>query len=584
MTTHNQPLHPENLKFNRQFFIDFWRLFKPFWISKEKNSALGMLVLNIGCVLIGVWSTVAMNEFNRDFYEALGKFDQTGILSALGRFTVLLVIAILVYGYASYFNLRITIQWQRWLTADYQKKWLANHTYYHMQISESGIDNPDQRVSEDLQQFASYTLSIFFNFLQSVLTLVSFGYVLWSLSGDFQVAVASFNLRIPGYLCWTAFLYAIVGTYIISKMGKTLSGLDYQQQRFNADFRYGLIRLRENSEQIAILGGEEAEKSKLDLLFQRIYTNFLSISVLQKNLAFFTNGYNILANIVGIVFALPIYLAKKIQLGGLMQTAGAFSSVISAFSIFINSFYQLTQWRAVIHRLTEMNQSMQSLQETTQKTSIIMEKTPHFAIEIQNLHLTSPTGAKLIENINLHFEKGQTFLLCGPSGLGKSTLMRSIAGAWCYGSGYIRIHQDSQMMLLPQKPYLPIGTLEEALVYPSTTRGYTTEHLQTILKLCLLDKFCDNLTTVANWSQILSLGEQQLLAFGRVLLHKPDIICLDESTSALDEAKEAYIYSCLREQLPHATIISIGHRSSLLAFHDNHIFLDKQAPNLSPAA
>lgn len=577
MNTYKHESKPENLKFNRQFFIEFWRLFKPFWTSKEKNSALSMLILNIGCILIGVWSSVKINEFNRDFYDALGKFDQSGIISTLGHFTVLLAIAILVYGYASYFNLRITIQWQRWLTQNYQKQWLSNHTYYHMQISEFGIDNPDQRVSEDLEQFASHTLSIFLNFLQSILTLASFGYVLWSLSGDMHMTLGSHNIRIPGYLCWAAFLYAVAGTYIISKMGKTLSGLDYRQQQFNADFRYGLIRLRENSEQIAILGGEEAEKSKLDLLFQRIYTNFLSISVLQKNLAFFTNGYNILANIVGIIFCLPVYLAKKIQLGGLMQTASAFSSVISAFSIFINSFYQLTQWRAVIHRLTEMNQNIRMLQTTKEKSAIIIEKTPHFAIEIQNLYLASPTGEKLIGNINLNFERGQSFLLCGPSGLGKSTLMRSIAGAWCYGSGYIRVHQDAQILLLPQKPYLPIGTLEEALVYPCTKSIYTTEQLQTILKHCLLDKFCDQLSTSANWTQRMSLGEQQLLALGRVLLHKPDIVCLDESTSALDETKEAHIYACLRQELPHATIISVGHRSSLLAFHDNHIYLDKHS-------
>ncbi len=581
MTTPTQQQAPSTLTFNKQFFRDFWKLLKPFWVSKEKNSALGMLILNILCILIGVWATVAINGFNRDFYDALGKFDQAAILNTLGRFSILLVVAILVYGYSSYFSMRITIQWQRWLTTHYQKQWLADHTYYHMQISGSGIDNPDQRISEDLQQFASHTLSIFFNLLQSILTLGSFGYVLWSLSGDMHFMLGSVQIFIPGYLCWAAFLFAVVGTYIISKMGRKLSGLDYQQQQYNADFRYGLIRLRENSEQIAILGGEQAEKCKLDLLFQRIYTNFLSISILQKNLAFFTNGYNIVASIAGILFALPIYLAKKIQLGGLMQTAGAFGSVISAFSLFINSFYQLTQWRAVIHRLTEMNHSIQVLQENKQKNAIILEKTAHFAIEIQNLHLTSPTGISLIENINLVFEKGQTFLLCGPSGLGKSTLMRTIAGAWYYGSGNIRIHQDASIMLLPQKPYLPQGSLQEALVYPHPNT-YSDEQLQAILRLCLLDKFCSDLDTVANWSQTLSLGEQQLLALGRVLLHKPDIICLDESTSALDEAKEAHMYACLREYLPQATIISVGHRSSLLAFHDHHIFLNKQ-PQQHPA-
>ncbi len=577
------------LKFNKLFFKDFWQLFKPFWVSKEKNKALGMLILNIGCILIGVWSTVAINQFNRDFYDALGRFDQAAILHTLGRFALLLAVAILVYGYSSYFSMRITILWQRWLTEHFQKNWLSHHNYYHMQITDSGIDNPDQRVSEDLQQFASSTLSLFFGLFQSILTLGSFGYVLWTLSGSFEFSVGSLTLNIPGYLCWAAFLFAVLGTYIIGKMGRKLSGLDYQQQQCNANFRYGLIRLRENGEQIAIIGGEEAEKNKLDHLFQHIYNNFISISSLQKNLAFFTNGYNILASIIGILFALPLYLAKKTQLGGLMQIAGAFGNVISAFSVFINSFYLLTQWRAVVHRLTELNQTMQNLQENKQKTAIILEKTTDFAVEIQNLQITSPQGAILLNDMNLTFEQGKSYLICGPSGLGKSTLFRAIAGAWYYGSGMIRIHQDALVLFLPQKPYLPSGSLQDILAYPNPNTFSDTQ-LQSILQQCLLDKYLTQLNTATNWSQILSLGEQQLLSFGRILLHKPDIIFMDEATSALDEAKEAHVYATIRNALPQTTIISVGHRSSLHQFHDEVIVLalpvleQTQYPNLDGAS
>lgn len=571
-TPHTQPL----LKFNKLFFTEFWRLLKPFWVSKDKNKALGMLILNILCVLIGVWSTVALNQFNRDFYDALGRFDQTAILHTLGQFAVLLAIAILVYGYSSYFNLRITLLWQRWLTEHFQQNWLAHHNYYHMQIAGSGIDNPDQRVSEDLQQFASATLNLFFGLFQSVLTLCSFGYVLWTLSGSFEFSLGSITLSIPGYLCWAAFLFAVVGTYIIGKMGKKLSGLDYQQQQCNANFRYSLIRLREHGEQIAIIGGEDAEKNRLDHLFLHIYNNFLSISSLQKNLAFFTNGYNILAGIIGILFALPLYLAKKTQLGGLMQIAGAFGNVISAFSVFINSFYLLTQWRAVIHRLTELNQTMQDLQENKQKTAIILEKTSDYAVEIQNLQITSPQGFVLLNDLNLSFEQGKSYLLCGPSGLGKSTLFRAIAGAWYYGSGLIRIHHAASVLFLPQKPYLPLGSLKETLTYPNPNT-FSDKHLQSILKSCQLDKYLEQLNLVANWSQILSLGEQQLLSFGRILLHKPDIIFLDEATSALDETKEMHVYATIRNAFPLITIISVGHRGSLHQLHDD--IIDLSIPN-----
>lgn len=567
---------PATLKFNKQFYRDFWALFKPFWVSKEKNKAIGMLLLNIICVLIGVWSTVAMNEFNRDFYDALGRFDQTAILSTLARFAVLLAIAILVYGYNSFFTMRITILWQRWLTEHFQNKWLSHHTYYHMQITDSGIDNPDQRVSEDLQQFAGHTLSIFFNFMNSILTLGSFGYVLWSLSGAFQFTIGSKSIVIPGYLCWAALFFALLGTYIITKMGRKLSGLDYQQQQYNANFRYGLIRLRENSEQIAIIGGEEAEKTKLNQLFNSIYTNFLSITILQKNLAFFTNGYNILTGIVGILFSLPLYLAKKIQLGGLMQIAGAFNSVISAFSIFINAFYQLTQWRAVIHRLTELNQTMLNLQIQKQKNPILIEKTAQTAIEIQNLNISSPQGNTLLKDMNLIFTPGKAFLLSGPSGLGKSTLFRAIAGAWYYGSGSIRIPENAEIIFVPQKPYLPLGSLREILSYPNKL-DFSAEQLENVLEICLLTKFIPHLDLTTNWSQTLSLGEQQLLAFARVLLHKPAIVFFDESTSALDEDKEAHIYACIRHHLPDAIIVSVGHRSTLRQFHDEVVMLGEPA-------
>lgn len=570
---------PATLKFNKQFYRDFWALFKPFWVSKEKNKAIGMLLLNIICVLIGVWSTVAMNEFNRDFYDALGRFDQTTILSTLARFAVLLAIAILVYGYNSFFTMRITILWQRWLTEHFQNKWLSHHTYYHMQITDSGIDNPDQRVSEDLQQFAGHTLSIFFNFMNSILTLGSFGYVLWSLSGAFQFTIGSKSIVIPGYLCWAALFFALLGTYIITKMGRKLSGLDYQQQQYNANFRYGLIRLRENSEQIAIIGGEEAEKTKLNQLFNSIYTNFLSITTLQKNLAFFTNGYNILTGIVGILFSLPLYLAKKTQLGGLMQIAGAFNSVISAFSIFINAFYQLTQWRAVIHRLTELNQTMLNLQIQKQKNPILIEKTAQTAIEIQNLNISSPQGNTLLKDMNLIFTPGKAFLLSGPSGLGKSTLFRAIAGAWYYGSGSIRIPENAEIIFVPQKPYLPLGSLREILSYPNKL-DFSAEQLENVLEICLLTKFIPHLDLTTNWSQTLSLGEQQLLAFARVLLHKPAIVFFDESTSALDEDKEAHIYACIRHHLPDAIIVSVGHRSTLRQFHDEVVMLGEPAASI----
>lgn len=573
MTAHNHQA-PLPLRFNRQFFADFWRLCKPFWVSEEKNTALMMLALNIVCILVGVWTTIGINHFNKIFYDALGNFDKASILNALGYFTVLLAITILAFGYSSYFTMQIGIRWQRWLTREYQQKWLKENTHYHMQIINKHIDNPDQRISDDLQLLTVYTLSIFFNVFQSLLTLGSFGVILWGLSGRLEIPIGSIHWVIPGYLCWSAFIFAAIGTYLMSKIGRKLSFFNYQQQKFSADFRFSLVRLREASEQIALSRGEAIEKEKLSGLFHRIYTNYLSIIGLQRNLVFFSNGYNNIATIVGILFSMPLYLAKKIQLGGLMQISGAFGAVIGAFSVFINSFYQLTEWRAVIHRLTEFNDAMNALQMKPQK-SILIEKNESDDIIIKDLNLTRPDGSPLLGPITLVLKQGDSILLTGSSGIGKSTLLRALAGVWVYGSGTIQLPTCANIVFIPQKPYVPLGTLKEALLYPYLV-SVDDALLQEILKKCGLDKFRDDLDTVNHWSHILSLGEQQRLAFGRIFLANPDIICLDESTSALDEESEFLLYENMRRTLPQATIISISHHARLKHFHERIIVLPNE--------
>lgn len=563
------------LKFNRQFLRDFWVLFKPFWISKEKNIALSMLALNVIGILVGVWGSVGLNNFNKDFFNALSTFDHAAILTAMGHFLFFLIILVLAIGYSSYLNSLISIRWQRWLTKNYLQKWLSNCNYYQLQVSNKNVDNPDQRISEDLQQFAATTLSIFFDIFQSALTLGTFGYILWNLSGNITIPIGSIHLVIPGYLCWVALLFAAFGTFVMGKIGKNLSTLDYQQQKYNADFRYSLIRFRESSEQIAMSRGEKVEQANFDTLFSRIYANFFTIASLHRNLMFFRNSYSNVSSIIAILFSIPLYLAKKIQLGGIMQISGAFGTVLGAFSVFIDSFYQLTEWRAVVHRLTEFNAMIDSLSQSQQnetQKSIVIEKKNTSDIIIQQLHLTSPQGVTLIKNLDLILDSGKFTLLCGASGLGKSTLLRAIAGVWVYGSGKIQLPQNANIVFLPQKPYLPLGSLKDALLYPNHD-SIDDELLFDVLEICFLGHFKSKLNEVKNWSHTLSLGEQQLLSFGRLFLYKPDIICLDEATSALDEQKESLMYGNIKKYLPNATIISVGHRSSLQKFHDRMLTL-----------
>jgi len=560
------------LKFNRQFFRDFWLLLKPYWSSEEKWRAFALLGASVLCIIIGVRASIAVNTFNKDFFNALQNFDKAALINSLLHFSVIVVVFVCAYGYAFYFNGLLSVRWRRWLTENCLKKWLDNHTHYHMQLKHNSVDNPDQRISEDLEQFPELTLSVFSMLFRSSLTLISFGYILWNLSGSLSIPVGAHHIVIPGYLFWGSLLYTVLGTWIVGLIGKKLAGLDYQQQRFNADFRFSLARMRETGEQIALYQGESAELNKFDLLFGRIFNNYTTLLRLRKRLMFFTNGYDVASLVFGIFLAVPLYLQKKIQLGGMMQISSAFGQVIGAFSVLINGFGLFAQWRAVIFRLTEFNQSINRYSVVS--SGINVKEHHGNDIVIQHLKLSLPDGRLLLDDINLVLPLGGSFLLSGRSGLGKSTLLRALAGLWLYGEGQIALPKNKKLFFLPQKPYLPLGSLKEVLVYPHNC-DIDDRILVEALKLCALAKFEHRLTEVRNWAQELSLGEQQLIAFARIFVSKPDIIFLDEATSALDELTEAQVYRSIRKMLPQATIVSVGHRNSLSQFHEQLITLAK---------
>lgn len=560
----------KSYKFDKQFFYDFWQLLKPYWTSEEKWTAFAFLALNVLGTVVGVRASVALNACNKDFFDALQNFNKTALTTALLHFAAILAVLIFVYGYAFYFNGLLCIRWRRWLTKNYLNKWLSNHLHYQLQLQSNNVDNPDQRISEDLEKFPEITLMVIFMIFHASLTLISFGYILWNLSGSLTIPIGILHIVIPGYLFWGALLYGVLGTVVTGWIGKKLANLDYQQQRFNADFRFSLVRLRESSEQIAMYNGESVEKEKFSNLFSRIYHNFMSITTLRKRLTFFTSGYNTAAYMLGILMAIPLYLQKKVQLGGMMQISGAFGSVLTAFSMFINSFSMFAEWRSVVFRLTEFNKSIDITIQA--QSSLAINEHDHSDIVIKNLTLSLPDSTPILNNINLTFHSGDMILLCGPSGMGKSTLLRTLAKLWPYGDGEIQMPRNKIIFFLPQKPYLPLGSLQEILVYPYK-QDFNVNIINKTIQICALTKFQHRLDEVRNWSQELSLGEQQLISFARVFLHNPDVIFLDESTSALDEQTETLIYENLEKFLPHATIISIGHRSSLQRFHKKIIML-----------
>ncbi len=569
------PETTQNLKFDKQFFRDFWQLLKPYWKSEEKWSAFGLLFLVIFCIVSQVRLGVEFNQIRRDLYDALQNYNKAALIHTFTKYALLLVITLVIVGYNSYFSGLLTIRWRRWLTKQYLTDWLAKHTHYRMQALNKTVDNPDQRISEDLDSFPTISLGIFSNLLSSVLTLIAFGTILWGLSGNLQIPIGHSQITIPGYLLWAALLYACLGTWLNGLIGKRLANLNYAQQRFNANFRFGMARFREVSEQVALYRGEAVENTKFTNVFKTVFDNFINIIRIQKRLIFFQNGYNYITFVFELIVAMPLYFEKKIQLGGVMQIANALDNVIDAFSIFIALFVTLASWRAVVSRLTEFSHVMQEARHGAATTNITINEKKLDELIVDNLELQLPDGTPLLKHINFTIKPGEVVLLNGPSGVGKSTLLRALAGIWPHGHGTIYLPQNQRTLFLPQKPYLPLGTLREALLYPTDIENVSNEELIKLLNSVGLEKLIRDLAIVRNWSQELSLGEQQLVAFIRVLLQKPDWLFLDEATSALDETNEKMIYQKLRAQLPRTAIISVGHRSSLSQFHQRTIEFTK---------
>lgn len=562
------------------FLRECVKLCKPYWRSKEKWFAGGLLFIGIACTILSVRTSIALNEFSRDFYNALAAFDKTGITTALSHFAIIVTLLIVFSGLEYYTINLLSARWRRWLTNDYLSRWLDQHAHYRLQLENQIPDNPDQRISEDLNALPELTLSLFFIYLHASLTLLMFGTLLWQLTKSLAIPIGHYTL--PGYIFWSAIAFGLFGTLTIRLIGKKLMHLDYQQQRYSANFRYSLIGLREASEQIAFHKGEEPTKQHLSTQFKQIFSNTLDLLSLQMRLKFFSTGYSNVALVIGIFLGIPLYLQKRILLGEMMQTANACGNTINAFTSLVNNYSTFAAWRAVILRLTELNHHLLHVAHLPTTISIHHHEHSHLKAEI-NINL--PDSSKLIEKITISSHPGDRLLITGRSGSGKSTLLRTLAGLWPYGSGTVFIPKDKTLLFLPQKPYLPIGSIKEILLF-ACKHQLSDAELCDILTRCHLNKLIKHLNTSNHWSQILSLGEQQLLAFAQVLIQKPDVIFLDEATSALDEKIEADIYQHLQDSLENSIIISVGHRNSLHALHDTILTLSHEGltPTINLAA
>jgi putative ATP-binding cassette transporter len=559
----------------RSTLATVWRIAAPYFRSEDKLAGRTLLASVILLELVQVGIDVLLNQWNNRFYNALTERNWDNFLRETGIFSVLAFCSIGLAVYQLYLNQWLQIRWRSWMTSSYLGEWLHDANHYRMQLQGDAADNPDQRITDDVKLFVERTLNVGLGLLNSAVTLASFVIILWGLSAAAPLIIFGRDLAIPGYLVWSALIYSIIGTALTQWIGSPLVNLDFQQERFEADFRFNLVRVRENSEQIALLRGESAERQRLSQRFGRVVENWYAIMSRTKRLTAFTVGYAQTASIFPSMLVAPAYFANKIELGAMVQTTSAFSSVQGALSFFVSTYRSLAEWRAVIARLDGFETAIASAATlATSAGSIdVVSSTGSDEIGLQQLLVRLPNGSPLVSADSFSLRANERTLVTGPSGAGKSTLFRAIAGIWPFGTGSIAIPAKATLMMLPQRPYFPVGSLQAAIVYPAEASTFSSDRVRDALISVGLAQLASRLEEEAHWNRMLSLGEQQRLGLARALLHAPQYLFLDEATASLDEPSEAALYQLIEEKLPVTTIVSIGHRSTLEAFHQRNVTL-----------
>ena len=569
------------------FLKDVWLIARPYFHSEEKWSArllLGVIIL-LNLSLVGM--DVVLNFWNGAFYDSLQNKDWRAFVdllflyhrgsdgSFMPGFSAVAAIYIIVAVYRTYLNQWLQIRWRRWLTRGFIDQWLSDRAYYRISLTTSaaglGTDNPDQRIAEDLRSFVGDTLSLGLDLLSNIVSLISFVGILWSLSGSVHLL----GVTIGGYMVWVALIYAIIGTWLTHLVGRPLATLSFRQQRFEADFRFSLVRLRENVEGIALYGGEEDEHAALLTRFSAVVMNWWAIMQRTKLLNALTSGYQQIAVVFPIIVAAPRYFGGQIPLGGLTRTASAFGQVQGAMSWFVGSYASLAAWSATVERLASFQRSIEAARAQA-GSGIAVTESAGDSLDLHHLHITLPNGKSLIEEDAYRFLRGESVVISGRSGLGKSTLFRAIAGIWPFGEGKI-VRPQGSYLFLPQRPYLPLGSLRHIVTYPAAADSMSDEVIAEALRKTGLGALVERLGEEHDWSLLLSGGEQQRLAIARALLIRPDWLFLDEATSNLDPEAEAELYQLLKRELPGTTVISIAHNPGVAAFHDRKITLSARA-------
>ena len=554
----------KNTRWGRQF----WLLAKGYLTPTRTLQPIIYFVIIVFFNLLSVRLDILFSEWYKAMYNALQKMEESIFWIQMIVFCVLATVHMANVLLTYYLTQRFTIQWRTWLNEQMVEKWTNNQAYYKTQYVYNQLDNPDQRIQQDVQSYVSSSISFATGVISAVVSIVAFTIILWGLAGPMTIA----GITIPHAMVYFVFMYVLVTSVFAFKIGRPLINFNFANERLTANYRYSLIRNKEYAESIAFFRGEKMEKSVLFQQFDRIIQNVWQMVFRTLKLS----GFNFVVSQVSVIFPFIIqasrYFSKQIELGDLIQTAQAFGKVQSALSFFRNSYDDFAGYRAVLDRLTGFHTA---IEQANQTSNIVIQPT-ETAVEFENLTVNKPTGEALIKNLNLHLPQGSSLLIKGPSGSGKTTLLRTIAGLWAYSEGTVRCPQHD-VLFLSQKPYLPQGRLIDALFYPQVApEDVDLAKAAQIMQQVQIGHLAEKLTQENDWTRVLSLGEQQRLSFARVLMHKPLAAFLDEATASMDEGLEDAMYRLLRKELPQTTIISVGHRSTLQTHHQQHLLINPE--------
>ncbi len=555
------------------FIGDWWRLVTPYFRSEERWIAITLLIGAISLTFVAVGLEVLFNDWSRRFYDSLQNKDEAAFWREITIFSVLAAGFIAAGVARAIVSPYLRLRWRRWLTRRYLAHWLDGRGYYRIELQRT-VDNADQRIAEDLRQLGEYTMTLLLGILGATATLISFLFILWNLSGPLSLKPIGIDITIPGYMAWVALIYAVIGTFFANLVGRRLIPLNFQRQRYEANFRFSLVRVRENAEGIALYRGEEREAETLNERFADVFANGWRVLFTQAQLALYQVSYGQIAIIFPYIVTAPGFFSGAITLGVVMQTASAFGQVQGALSFFIDNYTYLAELRAVMDRLMGLQAASDARPDTT------IEVVPEAArtdLGAAGLTLGLPNGQALLEDATFTLPHGRSTLITGASGSGKSTLFRALAGIWPFGKGQVHVPAGARVLFLPQKPYIPIGTLRDAVKYPDEDSKATDAEIVAALEAVKLGHLAGRLDEVAHWTNVLSGGEQQRLAVARALVFKPDWLFLDEATASLDEPMETAVYETLKQRLPSMTMVSIGHRPSLRQWHERQVEL-RRAP------